>query len=75
MKVCETSYILEVPQRSKAAVIKTYRNTNYSRDIYVFMIAKIGWEVKIAKYYTVQCVFIAKLMGSSCFSNFNLSYG
>ena len=42
MKVCETSYILEVPQRSKAAVIKTYRNTNYSRDIYVFMIAKIG---------------------------------
>ena len=42
MKVCATSYILEVPQRSKAAVIKTYRNTNYSRDIYVFMIAKIG---------------------------------
>ena len=42
MKVCATSYFLEVPLTIKAAVIKTYRNTNYSRDIYVFMIAKIG---------------------------------
>ena len=44
MKVCVTSYMyfFELPPTSKAAVIKTHRNTNYRRDIYVFMIAKIG---------------------------------